>query len=372
MKLCVVTHEASATGAPILLIEFLEWLKNSSSDIELDIIIIKPGELLDRFVRLGRILKLYEFDRTEDQISQLVKFFQDQKYHTSYFNTVESCHILDWLDSRIDTAILGKIVFHVHELQGRIQFYGSEHISIINEKSRLILCAAEAVRKNLVDLHKFNDNKLKIARGFPRPNKDERAATKRPAEYPLEKNIILGCGEVSVGKGVDLFLNTARNLKKIYDEKGLHSDFKFVWMGRDTHNIQDYFQKEIDILGMSDLIHFAGFQENVWPFFKHADFFYLCSRQDSFPLVCLEAITKDTPVVYYKDAGGIKELLGDDCAYPTPYTDLEKASRLFKKLIENKGGDQESTIIQNAKTRLQEMCDLERNCRQMLEFLLSS
>jgi glycosyltransferase involved in cell wall biosynthesis len=66
-------------------------------------------------------------------------------------------------------------------------------------------------------------------------------------------------------------------------------------------------------LGLTDAVHFVGFQSNPYPYFKHADLFVLSSRYEGLPLVVLEALAVGTPVVATDCPGGIREIL-DGCA----------------------------------------------------------
>ena len=52
----------------------------------------------------------------------------------------------------------------------------------------------------------------------------------------------------------------------------------------------------------------------------------LVSREDPFPLVCLEAASLGKPVLCFADAGGMPEFVEDDAGYVLPYLDTKQMS----------------------------------------------
>jgi glycosyltransferase involved in cell wall biosynthesis len=49
----------------------------------------------------------------------------------------------------------------------------------------------------------------------------------------------------------------------------------------------------------------------------------MVSREDPFPLVCLEAASTGAPIVCFDDAGGTKEFVERDCGFIAPYMDVD-------------------------------------------------
>ncbi len=61
--------------------------------------------------------------------------------------------------------------------------------------------------------------------------------------------------------------------------------------------------------GVAGRVHFAGFQENPYPWLAHADLFVLSSRYEGLPNALLEAIAVGCPVVALDRPGGTREIL---------------------------------------------------------------
>ena len=61
-------------------------------------------------------------------------------------------------------------------------------------------------------------------------------------------------------------------------------------------------------LGMDGAVNFMGFQENPWPYVKHADLFVLASRYEGLPNALLEVLALGVPVVATDCPGGVREI----------------------------------------------------------------
>jgi glycosyltransferase involved in cell wall biosynthesis len=48
----------------------------------------------------------------------------------------------------------------------------------------------------------------------------------------------------------------------------------------------------------------------------------LTSREDPYPLVCLEAAALEKPIVCFAGAGGMPEFVENDCGFVVPYLDI--------------------------------------------------
>ena len=48
----------------------------------------------------------------------------------------------------------------------------------------------------------------------------------------------------------------------------------------------------------------------------------LTSREDPYPLVCLEAAAVAKPIVCFAGAGGMPEFVEEDCGFVVPYLDI--------------------------------------------------
>jgi glycosyltransferase involved in cell wall biosynthesis len=80
---------------------------------------------------------------------------------------------------------------------------------------------------------------------------------------------------------------------------------------------------DIRRLGLADRVRFVDATSVPDRYFSIFDFFALTSREDPFPLVCLEASLWEVPIVSF-DSGGARELIVDgDIGRVVPYGDLD-------------------------------------------------
>ncbi len=70
---------------------------------------------------------------------------------------------------------------------------------------------------------------------------------------------------------------------------------------------------------------------NVMDYLKAGDLFILPSREDPFPLVCLEAAMCGLPVLCFRDAGGMPEFVEEDAGFVVPFEDTKK---LAEKIVQ--------------------------------------
>jgi glycosyltransferase involved in cell wall biosynthesis len=132
---------------------------------------------------------------------------------------------------------------------------------------------------------------------------------------PNDSILVLGAGYGDMRKGLDLFLQAARQVWNRPDGKRLH----FCWVGDMAPQLSTYLAPEIEAAELSGLGHFPGFRDDISGFMNAADVFALTSREDPFPSVALEALASGIKVVAFAGTGGIADLLEDSdlgCSVP--------------------------------------------------------
>lgn len=327
LKILFVSHDANLGGAQLLLLSMLRWFKTHAA-IDIRIICNNGGILLDKFTEIADTMVYSDLENKyhskKDKESAILTFCNG-KPDLIYGNTVAAGKNYSLLK-----AFGVPILTHVHELQMSINYYAGDFIDDVIRNSQFFIAASNAVAENLKNSLKIQQEKIKVIHAFIEdvmvPSTSLKAKTDLRKKLGLDekKFLIIGCG---VGlfwrKGGDLFIDTANHLKN-----SNLKDFHFYWIGTfDEPDKQSQFGTWDDQLqlikkyGIEKHITFLGTKDNVMEYLRAGDVFLLPSREDPFPLVCLEAAQNGLPIICFKDAGGMPEFVEEDAGFVVPFED---------------------------------------------------
>ena len=103
------------------------------------------------------------------------------------------------------------------------------------------------------------------------------------------------------------------------------------------------------VAGIAALFHQSGEVANPFKLFPAIDVFALLSRDDPYPLACLEVAALEAPVVCFAGAGGMPEFCRDGCGFVAPYLDLEVMAQDIVRLAADPELSQTSGRLARAK-----------------------
>ncbi|SHF80632.1 Glycosyltransferase involved in cell wall bisynthesis [Modicisalibacter ilicicola DSM 19980] len=87
-------------------------------------------------------------------------------------------------------------------------------------------------------------------------------------------------------------------------------------------------------LGISEKVHFVGYQANPYPWMHHARLFVLSSRVEGMGIVLTEALACETPVISVDCPGGIREVLKGELENAIAgHNDVALAEKLNESLV---------------------------------------
>jgi len=336
-----IGHDAFLAGAEVLLLSLIKWFGEHTA-IRIKIILLRGGILLDKFSELAPTMVwdelIQRFPDAENRRKKILEF--TGKVNLIYGNTVVAPSIYDEL------KFLGvPYITHVHELEKSIKIYVEKSTV---EKMRLFTTAFIACSKpvgaNLIDNHFVEKEKITTIHEFVEDKKvllgDSKYHLREKLGLIKEGLVVFGCGTIYWRKGVDLFIDTAIRLK----QKGL-KNFHFYWIGEnlwdeDESSLKFYswndLQKKIRDAEVQDHMSFLGVKENTLDYFLSGDLFYLPSREDPYPLVCLEAAQCGLPIICFEDAGGMPDFVQQDAGFVVPFEDVNTVAEKIRYLDRNR------------------------------------
>jgi glycosyltransferase involved in cell wall biosynthesis len=255
--------------------------------------------------------------------------FAKGSYDLIYSNTMTNGAVLESL------ASYGvPVVTHVHELAYWISRAGAENLRQVLAHTTTYVAVSQAVRENLVCNHGIPEEKITtiyehIRELPPVPTAAEKVSARRALGIPPGAFVVGGCGAEHWRKGRDLIPQLLLALRR-HRPKG---DFHFVWVGRSGTAEEEYtLQHDLRTAGVETLFHASGEVANPFELYPAIDVFALLSREDPYPLACLEVAATEKPVVCFADAGGMPEFVGDRCGFVAPYLDVETMAKDIARL----------------------------------------
>jgi glycosyltransferase involved in cell wall biosynthesis len=328
-----LSHDASRSGAPLFLLRFLRWLRDST-DLVFHVAIGRQGELVDEFRKLCPVHVL------EPELTLTYRLLRRAGFHGPFLHRhlqklqaelgKENFDLL-YVNSVASADMLAKLPFpthpvlcHVHELDGAIRVVGAHNIAALKQRDAQYIAVSRTVRSNLVEQYAIAADRISVLYGFvPVPEASERvlSATRSRVRDALgisaSAHMFVGCGGIEPRKGTDLFLSVAKGVLDCVPPGQAH----FVWVGG-SRAATAQMTKEVELLGLKAFVHFVEATPDVGSYFSAADTFVLSSREDPFPLVMLEAALCGRPVLCFDQSGGGPEFVEGDAGFVAPGFDV--------------------------------------------------
>lgn len=333
-KLLFISHDASQTGAPILLLNLIKWLvDNKQNDFKINLILGKGGPLEQEFSRLVPTTVVYKEKKLsllKKGIQKIVPYkplisFRNKKWDLIFSNTIVNGKILEMLHLKNTPTIS-----FIHELEYSIKnFLKQGGVQGTFNYSNLYLCGSKLVQKTLVNHFQINPSNTKVVYSFQKISAIEKdkncsAQIKKELEIPEDAKVVGMVGSFVWRKGYDFFVNTANLLN---DE-----NIYFIWIGANNKvalNKIDYDLKRVEKKPKIKLIPASP---DYKKYFNCMDVFYLSSREDPYPMVMLDATCYGLPILCFKNAGGTQEFIDEKVGVVLPYGDIYKAAKTIKEI----------------------------------------
>ena len=332
LNILFVSHDAHPMGAQNLLLTLTSWLKENGL-VNPRFVLAGPGALTDDFLRVGPVLHWDSDERrksTPDATVRLLRSFCGKDLSAVYLNSAASGHVIEL------TRHLGvPQIVHVHELEKSIQrWVGADKMSALQDHAQLFVAASAPVADNLHERYGISRLRLRVVDAFIRSTRirnisdSEKRACKSGLDLNPNAKVVLGCGTTDWRKGTDLFVQVAAAIHRT------DPAVQFVWVGGETEKGEIGKLKDLaDSRGVGSNVKFVGEVSTPLPFMIGSDVFLLSSREDPFPLVCLEAADCGVPIICFAGAGGMADFVGSTCGAVAPYLDVPAMAQTLSSLL---------------------------------------
>lgn len=359
-RLVFISHEATRTGAPMVLLRLVRWLQTTDA-YDIKLIVIRPGDLLSEFQDAAPTHLLETFPGTVLRLTQNVcrgieargeirgatrlrqladklrashmRYRVPSMAHVSllYANSAESASIFGLLPRQRPP-----IVSHIHELgfslDNLLPMGARDHM--LRDSAHFVVCAGavqeELSRRGVAAADMTRCPELIEADRVPAP--ETVLAARRDLGIPADAFVVGGSGTRDWRKGVDLFVQLAANLRASVPDIALH----LVWVGGsapDAVNAQLAYDAEQ--LGVDDIVHFVPPTKTPEAYYAGLDVLALTSREDPYPLVCIEAGLHRVPVVTF-ESGGAAEYAAAGAGEVVPYADVAAMAHMIVQLVKDR------------------------------------
>ena len=336
MRICVICHEASLTGAPRIGFDIALFFADSH---EVSLLAKSDGPLID----LPRYASLRPFFRSLDtghqlcdltyreRVDQAIAVLDELAPDVLYVNSIASG---EWCEAGARAGI--PVALHTHEIGDSLPGLLSSICTprILRWTDLLVGASQQAIDdietltgtpvRNHLNLGIFIDSHTVLSQSklsVPDPTNARGQALQR-GERPL----IGMCGLAQPRKGADIFLDLALRLPQ-YD---------FVWIGPwappETllNDDADERYKTLECLNF----YTTGLTANPYAHLRRLDAFLLSSREDPNPLVVPEALLLGKKVIAFSATGASAAMLATEGFAFTGNPDPERIAALLPKIVE--------------------------------------
>lgn len=346
----VVSHEASATGAPILAWNLCRELAGRANVV---VLLLESGGSLEREFLEQSCLLLgppKQEQPSSDQIAAcLQRLPSELQPGFALVNTIQAWR---WPELLRRCGIPCLCLIHEfasyirppHALikaalwSDRLVF--STEVTWSDARSRLPLL--EAVKVEILP-----QGRCQLPWNMQETDQEgiglEHLGPLRKAGYDRERlqscRVVLGAGAVQPRKGLDLFVSCAHHL--LVAEPIL--DVLFVWLGSGYKPYDDFttsvwVEDQIQRWNLEDRVFIVDCPEAYEAALRRADAFLLPSRLDPLPNVAIDALSEAVPLIAFERASGTAAWLGKDpllathclAAYLEPASMADQLLRLLQ------------------------------------------
>src|SRR4051794_8716816 len=339
-RILAVHHDPGRNGGSLLFQTVLEGLVHDHG-AAVSAVFPREGPLVARARALGPVRVLNPPPSRRDRLTRLARRGSHDSWQPSpedfdvvFANSSASLATVERLLNDDDIPL----VVYVHESS-----YLLQHVVDFDAATRMlrrasaIFAVSDGVRATLERLVQPAAEIVVIPGFAPIHSTEQTAAAPLPAlEQHLSSGrpIVAAIGTLSWYKGTDLFIVVAQRVRELLPD----DDIRFLWVGEEWRTeIRDQVEHDVRLAGLEDAVVFPGTVADPSPLLQSASLFLLPSREDSWPLVMLEAAAEGVPMVCFAGSGGAEEFIATGGGTAVPYLDVEAMAQTVVAYLTDPG-----------------------------------
>ncbi len=377
-KILFISHEATLSGAPKLLLEIIKYISTHKTDFICDVLILKAGDLNQEFKKIAtcyypqnfklsffsrinnRLRKKYNYSLIIDICKRLLK----NNYDIVYGNTIT---MLDWVleFQKLDPQI--KTILHIHEPKYLINlFVEKEKQRYLNKVDKLIV-VSEFVKHTLIKDIGVEEHKIQKIYPFAVDEVDgftNKVVVRTELGIKADE-LVMGCiGNPHFVKGSDLLPQIAFQFKNHYPDV----KFKIIIVGGKSDNLFLFNIKEdIEKLDLKEHFIFISNTNEANKFLNVLDILLMISREESFSLVTLNAALSRIPVILFEKSGGPLEIISKENAYVARHLNINSICLNIYTLYSNI--EKREQKLDRAEREAKDRFDRVKSCKSIINLL---
>lgn len=332
-RVAFIGHHAGRYGAPMVLLHLLRWMR-ANGKVDFDVHIVEGGALLKDYAETapvvlnGRLLSPEGTERSRGFLRSLSGSLGSRspkdRYALIYSNTITNGSVVE----RLRKEHGAPVITHVHEMDYWVERAGKKNWQLVERQTDLFIAASVPVAE-MLERRGIPVDRIRIIEEFISTDgmssaPQDRMAVRSKLGITEDAFVVAGGGAETLRKGKDLFVQLAGQVSRSLEGRQPY----FLWVGYGLDPEAAYWAAhDARTLGIEGRIIWTGEVDDPLTYFAACDAFALLSREDPFPLVCIEAALLGKPVACFRGSGGIPYLVEKDAGAAVPYLDIDAMAR---------------------------------------------
>lgn len=375
-RILLITHDASRTGAPLVVLHFARWLRAAHPKVGVDVLALKGGPLAEEFRKVAdhyvelvmpplperslasraglRLLRMLGFARVPTSAEwkdQQLAHLAGRRHDAVLANSLASIPIAGQIKAVAPEKPI--VIAYIHELGMVIRQLLPDLLQHLRPVDR-IWAGSELVREGLIRQWGVPEARIDVQYPITQVHGSPGGLTSPRGSGTIH---VVGMGSVVLRKGYDLFIQIAAWVRRHHPELSV----RFTWGGPVGPYERPLIEHDLRLTGLVGHVEFVGEQQDPSALYASTDVFLLPSREDPFPLVCIEVGAMGKPIVCFEGATGTAEVLRHGGGMIVPYLDVEAMGRAvvdYARDPERRRKDGELNRVQFANFGPDQQCPL--------------